>query len=83
MKIENETGNLIYDTDNPLCSIEVVSCQGELFAFVVALDIGMIHCRLSIPHQKRYWGKFSWDDEAGSIRGILANGGKWPNLKAA
>ncbi len=83
MKIQNETGNLIYDAENPQCSIELCSCQGELFAFVVALDIGMHHCRLSTPQQKRYWGKFNWDDEAGSIGNILASGGKWPKLAAA
>ena len=80
MKVENDYGNLVYDTSDPLCSIEICSCQGELFAFVAALDIGVSGCRHPQPQPKRYWGIFSYNNETDSIRNILNDGGKWPQL---
>lgn len=80
MRVENEIGNLVYDSENKLCTMQVVSCQGALFAFIVALDIGMETSRLSKPEPKHYWGLFSYDNEEESIREILATGGKWPVL---
>ena len=81
MKIINDGDNLVYDSDNPLCSIEINNSQGELFAFITALDIGVEHRRLKEPQPMKYWGKFSWNDEAGSIKEILHTGGKWPRLQ--
>lgn len=80
MKVENHNGSLIYDPEHPQCTMVVSSTQGQLFAFITVLDVGMPHARLSTPHQKRYWGAFSWEDQAGSIREIMNNGGKWPVL---
>lgn len=80
MIVKNEQDNLMYDESNPLCSIQICASQGDIFAFVVALDIGLPHCRLSKPGQKRYWGKYNWNDKAGSIKQILADGGQWPTL---
>ena len=80
MKVVNGSGNLMYDDCNPNCRIELCRSQGELFAFVTALDIGVPNNRLSKPFQKRYWGRFNWENESGSIRHILEWGGKWPML---
>ena len=81
MKITNDCENLVYDDDNPLCSMNLSSCQSKLFAFITCLDVGMPHCRHKTPEQKQYWGLFSWEDKEASIKAILATGGKWPELR--
>lgn len=80
MKVANDMGTLVYDSEHPLCSMKLCNSQGQLYAFLTVLDMGMPHCPLNPPHQKRYWGRFSWEDEVGSIAAILHNGGKWPQL---
>lgn len=80
MRVENEIGNLVYDSESNLCTIQVVSSQGQQFAFITALDIGDQGSYINNPDKKYYWGVFSWKDEEASIREILATGGKWPTL---
>ncbi len=76
-----EDCNLVYDSEHPLCSMEVVPSQGVLFAFITVLDIGMSDRPLKKPDTRRYWGRFSWEDQEGSILKIMKTGGKWPQLK--
>lgn len=80
MKIENDAGNLVYDDSNPDCAMIISECQGELYAFVTALDIGSSASPLKKPMKARYWGKFSWSNKENAIREILHTGGKWPDL---
>lgn len=77
MIIMNQSGNLKYDSEHKKCSIEVVSGQDGLYAFLTCLDIGLDG---SLEIQNRYWGRFSWDCEEDSILNILHNGGSWPHL---
>jgi hypothetical protein len=81
MQVKNDNGNLVYDSENSDCSIEICHSQGEYFAFVKALDIGVALARLVKPNPVRYWGKFNPENEEDSIRHILHYGGKWPSLK--
>jgi len=82
LKVTNDSGNLMFDESHPLCWMNVVECQGEKFAFIVALDIGLEGAYLNDPEEKRYWGKFSYEDQENAIREILHTGGKWPQLKS-
>jgi hypothetical protein len=79
MRIETDS-NLVFDTKHPRCSLDVTSCQGEFYAFVSALDVGPRQAPLDEARQARYWGKFSWRDQEGSVLAILERGGKWPTL---
>ena len=81
MKIENDMGNLIFDDSLPDCRKIITQSQGQLFAFIVCLDIGVGEKPFKKPIKNHYWGKFSWENEHDSIRSIMANGGKWPDLK--
>lgn len=80
MKIFNDIGNMVFDDADPRCRFYVSSTQGHQFAFVQCLDLGFSENRLSVPGIKRYWGLWDWDDEEGSIKQIMAQGGKWPEL---
>lgn len=65
---------MIYDDDHPQCSCHVIQSQGQLYAFVQCLDMGMDGEH--VVAIKRYWGRFEWDSED-HLRDILRNGGKW------
>lgn len=80
MRVENSSGNLVFDTSHPDCSMRLAESQGQVYAFIVALDMGMGDVPLEQPIKKRYWGKFSYESEKESIRQILHTGGKWPLL---
>ncbi|HDM8093543.1 TPA: hypothetical protein PXN44_004442 [Yersinia enterocolitica] len=71
-----ELNNLLYDKTDSRCKCIVADSQGELYAFMQVLDIGMPEK----PLIKRYWGRYSHNAVEQSIRDILANGGKWPTL---
>ncbi|MAW08346.1 MAG: hypothetical protein CME61_08740 [Halobacteriovoraceae bacterium] len=80
MKITDDSDCLLFDDQHPKCNLIVAETQGQLFAFVTCLDLGLPHNRLTAPHQKRYWGKFDWAQQEASIREIMHNGSKWPEL---
>lgn len=65
---------LVYDDDHPDCICRVVQSQGQLFAFVQCLDMGLSDDE--VVYTKRYWGRFEWHSED-HMRAILENGGKW------
>ncbi len=67
-----EVNNLLYDKIDPRCKCYLAESQGQIYAFVQALDIGMSEK----PLVKRYWGSYSHDTAKQLIRDILANGGK-------
>lgn len=69
--------NLLFDSGDPDCMLIVSQACGQLYAFVQCLDTGH-DGKQRWP--KRYWGPFSWDDRAGSVRRIMETGGKWPRL---
>lgn len=81
MRVANDSGNLVYDSENPLCTMDAYHSQGKNFAFLTVMDIGSENCPIDPPMTKRYWGEFSWDDQESSIERILATGGKWPDLR--
>lgn len=68
---------LVYDDADALCKCILSESQGNLYAFIQCVDTGMDG---NARYTARYWGAFSHDDTAGSIKKILANGGKWPSL---
>lgn len=80
MRIYNDSENMVYDEDDPRCIVRTCYGQGGTFAFVQCLDLGFKSNRLSVPGIKRYWGRWNSDDPEGSVRSIMANGGKWPEL---
>ncbi|REC93383.1 hypothetical protein [Kushneria indalinina] len=65
---------LVYDDAHPQCTCRVVQSQGQLYAMVQCLDMGMDG--EEVVGTKRYWGTFEWDSED-HMRAILKNGGKW------
>ncbi|EBM7196732.1 hypothetical protein T040_22110 [Salmonella enterica subsp. enterica serovar Senftenberg] len=69
---------LVFEETNPHCKCILSEAQGELYAFVQCLDMGMDGRETAIV--KRYWGRYSHDAREDSIRSILLNGGKWPKL---
>lgn len=69
--------NLVFDETDPLCRCILTASQGQLYAFIQAVDTGF-KGDLRIP--KQYWGMYSHDEPRQSIVGILENGGKWPSL---
>ena len=76
MKIETRAG-LVYDESDPGCSLILATTQGELFAFVVAIDTGHDgQQRLAAP----YWGKYSHEAPEASVERILTTGSAWPRL---
>lgn len=81
MKVINDYGNLIYDTEYPACAIECCQSQGEWYAFITVLDLGFPESRLKKPIKKQYWGRYDPDNEESSIHDILHHGGKWPLLR--
>lgn len=76
MRIETDTRQL-YDDSDPLCKCILSQANGGLYAFIQAIDTGMDG---KDRHAVRYWGPFSHDNPEGSVRKILAYGGKWPDL---
>lgn len=81
MKILNDIGNLLYDSENPLCGLKITSSQGNLFAFVTCLDIGGIDREPEKCDQRQYWGEYSHSDPEGAIKEILHTGGKWSKFE--
>lgn len=81
MRIETDT-NLLFDSTNPQCYVIKSCANGYTFGFVQCLDIGTRDNRHDKPHIKRYWGALLHDDYAYSIKKIMENGGKWPQLPA-
>jgi len=78
MKIQ--VNGLVFDKANPKCKCLLSEAQGQVYAFVQCLDTGMDGQENGII--KRYWGKYSHENEEASIRAIMQNGGKWPVLPA-
>ena len=76
MKIS--ANGLVFEEGHPQCKCILSDAQGELFAFVQCLDTGMDGQESVMV--KRYWGRYSHDDRAGSIEDIMRNGEKWPVL---
>ncbi len=74
-----EVNGMVFDNRDPDCLLFVADACGELYAFVQCLDTGHDG---TARWPKRYWGPFSWDDRAGSVRRIMETGGKWPTLPA-
>ncbi|MDC8802797.1 hypothetical protein PRZ61_04970 [Halomonas pacifica] len=72
-----EMNQLLYDAQDPMCKYILSASAGKLYAFVQCIDRGM---DLKARYRARYWGEYSHDDPEGSIRHILAHGGKWPGL---
>ncbi|HHH1744445.1 TPA: hypothetical protein ACPY9J_004079 [Yersinia enterocolitica] len=75
MRIETNT-NLVFDDSLKECKCILSESQGKVYAFIQALDVGMLEAPLPV----RYWGAFDHDYKENSIRRILENGGKWPSL---
>lgn len=69
--------NLVFDERDPLCKCILTASQGQLYAFVQAVDTGF-KGDLRVP--KQYWGMYSYDEPRKSIISILEHGGKWPSL---
>lgn len=76
MIVENDNGNLLYDSAHDLCGIIIRQSQGELFAFVTCLDVREDGNYTKVD-QKQYWGRYSHDESAQAIKEILHHGGKW------
>ncbi|MFW6278196.1 MAG: hypothetical protein ACOC1T_02185 [Halorhodospira sp.] len=76
MRIETRTG-LVYDESDSGCSLTLATTQGELFAFVVAIDTGLDGQQ---REQTPYWGRYSHDAPEASIERILTTGSAWPRL---
>lgn len=72
-----EMNQVLYDAQDPLCKCILSESGGQLYAFIQGIDRGM---DFQDRHPVRYWGKFSHHDQEGSVRQILAYGGKWPSL---
>ena len=78
MRAQNDNGNFIYDDNEPLCfTILHIGPDSQLFAFVQCIDVGF---DTSFKSPRRYWGYWSHDDPAGSMKTIMETGGKWPDL---
>jgi len=82
LKVLNDSGNLLFDESHPMCWLRICEAQGEKYAFLVAMDIGINGAYLNDPSEKRYWGKFTYENQENSIREILNTGGEWPQLKS-
>ena len=80
MKVYNDEENMVFDDADPRCIVRTAYGQGGVYAFVQCLDLGFKSNRLSVPGIKRYWGSWDADYPAESIKSIMANGGKWPDL---
>ena len=80
MQVTNGVGNLIYDDADGRCFVRTESADGQTFAFIQCLDLGFAHARHDPPLLTRYWGFWDPDDPEGSIKQIMAYGGKWPDL---
>ncbi|WP_417521916.1 hypothetical protein [Marinobacter sp.] len=80
MKVHNDERNMVFDNSDPRCV--VFTCYGleGAFGFVQCLDLGWPESRLLVPEIKRYWGPWNADNPEGSVRRIMAKGGKWPML---
>ncbi len=71
-----EVSNLLYDNTDPRYKYHLAESQGQIYAFIQALDMGMPEK----PLVTRYWGSYSDDTAEQSIRDILSKGRKWPIL---
>ena len=81
MIVSNDHNNLVFDEGSPLCLLQVEQSQGQLFAFVQCVDASLEEHRAGKNRgTKRYWGRFDWNAKEASIKAILHNGGKWPDL---
>jgi len=75
-----EINNLLFDDAHPKCGCTFSQTNGQNFAFVSALDLGMAHARLKKPIVSRYWGAWDVNHPKDSMKQILKTGGKWPQL---
>jgi len=75
-----EVNNLLFDDSHEDCHLVISSSQGQTFAFVQALDLGMAHSRHKKPIKSRYWGTWDFSNQQESLEEILKYGGKWPDL---
>ena len=71
------SNQMVYDDTDPLCKCILSQADGKLYAFIQCIDTGMDG---QARYPARYWGTFSHDDPEGSIKRIMAYGGKWPQL---
>jgi len=78
MRVETNN-NLVFDDSDKLCFCTHSSSQGEAFAFVQCLDVGMDGL---MRNPKRYWGKWDSHNPEDSMKAIMEHGGKWPKLPA-
>ncbi|WP_413113843.1 hypothetical protein [Thaumasiovibrio sp. DFM-14] len=79
MRVETDT-NLLFDEQHKDCLCIKSQANGYIFAFVQCLDLGQKQYRHKEPRIKRYWGLYDSNNPESSIRQILRNGGKWPEL---
>ena len=75
-----ESNNLIFDDTNPQCQVTVKHHDGQLQAFVIALDLGAEHSRFETPIEKRYFRPFNWQIPEASIKHVIEWGREWTKL---
>lgn len=80
MKVYNDINNMVFDDADPRCIVRTCFGQRRNYAFVQCLDLGNPGNRLSVPGVKRYWGEWDADNPEESVKLIMKNGGKWPDL---
>ena len=77
MKLEKN--NMVFDDSHPLCLCVTSQTEGQTFAFVQVIDVGVDG---TLEHTKRLWGHFSPDTPEQSLLRIMARAGEWPRLPA-
>ena len=81
MIVVNDGGNLVYDSESPLCEFITTRTFGQNYAFIQCIDASPEeHAQGKNRGLKRYWGPFDWDTKEQDIEGIMETGGKWPTL---
>ena len=75
-----EVNNIRFDDNHQNCLVNFSQVQGQNFAFVQALDLGMENSRHKKPMRKRSWGFWDHSEPEQSMINILKNGAKWPSL---
>ena len=79
-KITNTAGNFFYDESDPDCILMIHPFEnGRGVAFVQCIDTG---AQSEHRFVRRYWGPWDQTQPDESIRAILDNGPKWPDLPA-
>lgn len=79
MRVETDTG-LVFDDTDDLCKCILSQAEGQVFAFIQAIDTGHDGSK---RYPARYWGAWNHDAPEDAMRRILAWGGKWPALPPA